>query len=579
MRAAKIQVILWFFVIVSIVGVYKYITAKSDLQLLAQTGVKDEVLAFIRQQNADLLADKTTLQREEIALKLLQLKKYPEKARLDIERVKLYADTYLYGLVFLIGCTGLSCIIVVTGIHREKVKRASVHTYKIGQSEIIVHEKDLAMAAPIAMGLVNAEIAGKTTDGIKTVVEICRDIQAVQHPKFSAMAQAALPETGVNGVIDLPARPPTFRDLLNDGTIQRGKPIVFGHDLDTQALFAGTWDDLFSCAVGGQQGSGKTSTLRSIICQSLLQGYKVWVIDPHYPHPKSLLHSLKPFLNAGLIFAGTATETLKEVNQTITHRLSTQESSDNPAILVIDEVLDVVNGCRGATETISRIGTQGRKCQVFGLFAGHSWLASRTGGDSAVRDNLTARIVHHMERKQAYILLQDTELAKEAKTLKTGEAYFQTIGRTPARVHIPKCEPADVFEVAELLKTANGQNVSSETFLPVDKCRILGVDKIESAEIQPPSNVVKFQRVEKTDVNGKSTAIQPVDKKNEETQKIIEKIRKEINEKRTTLGEISRQTKVDKAWLSKIINGGKVELMSDNLRKKLSEVKYESTDV
>jgi hypothetical protein len=456
MQAAKMQIVIWFFLIVSTLAVYRVISAKSDLHILAQSGVKEEVLAFIRKQNADLLSDKTKLQREEISLKMIQLKKYQAKAQLDLERVKLYSDIYLYGVIFLVGSTGLSGVIFVTAIHRERVKRASVHVYKIGASEIVVHERDLGMAAPVALGLVNAEIAGRTTEGLKTAIDLCKDVASIQHKQFAAIAETALPE---QPVIDVPVRVPTFRDLLESGEIARGKPMILAEYAGE--LLRGSWLDLFSCAVGGQAGSGKTGTLRSYVAQSVLQGYQAWIIDPHYPHPESLQASLQPFIDQGLVKVGLSVEICEEVNRTIDDRLVLRESSRVPAILVIDEVLDVMTNCPGAAQTIEKIGTQGRKCQVYGLFAGHSWLAAKTGGNSALRDNLTAKIVHHMEKKQAKVLIDDAETAKQAQKLKPGEAFLKVIGKEPMAVKIHECVPADVFRVAELLKVADGKNDKS----------------------------------------------------------------------------------------------------------------------
>ena len=84
---------------------------------------------------------------------------------------RLKADQVLYltipaalligGLVF-VTCSGLA-----------HVRKASVHIYKIGKyHEVVVHHKDLALAAPIAMGLMNAEQLKQENAGLQKALEL-----------------------------------------------------------------------------------------------------------------------------------------------------------------------------------------------------------------------------------------------------------------------------------------------------------------------------------------------------------------------------------------------------------------------
>jgi hypothetical protein len=576
MKGAKIQIIIWFFAIVTSIALYKYFTAKSDLQVLAETGVKDEVLAFIRQQNADLLEEKTKLQREEISLKLLELKRYQAKARLDIERVKLYADISLYGICFLIGCTGLSGIIFVLAIYRERVKRASVHTYQIGQyNTIVVHERDLSIAAPIAMSLANAQELKEINGGIDKAFELYQSIAAVQQKQLAKLAQDVLPEQAQEA-IDVPVRTPTFRELLESREISPGRPLIFGYRKDTGNPERGKLHDQYSCVAIGMSGGGKTNFLAFLVGQSVLAERAYFdILDVHYPSPESLGASLgalrnTPFVRVNynaFLLPGLLAEWEKELDR----RLANPKAVFTPYVIVVDEHERWVKK-DGFVAFETRVVNEGRKVKIYLFVTSKSAKADKIG-DSALRDNCVTSYCFQTKTHNARTFFKDEEKVKLVKQLRApGDAIYTNRKDESFVVGLPFAEPEDMEMICEQLKVANGQNLSSETFRPVDKCGVLGVDKMAVSEIQPPSNVVKFQRVEKTEVNEKSTAIQPVDKKNEETQKIIEKLRKDINEKRTTLGEISRQVKVDKAWLSKIINGGKTELMSENIRRKLSEL-------
>jgi hypothetical protein len=265
---------------------------------------------------------------------------------------------------------------------------------------------------------------------------------------------------------------PTFRDMLTAGTIASGKPLVFGYRSDGSPK-TGTWQDIFSGAIGGQSGYGKTATLRSLIAQSALQGVAFWIIDYHYPHPESLLATLGELKDAPLItsaeMAIDVPDILRAVLATIERRKLGQESCEVIKVLCIDEVLEIVKHCPLAGEVIERIGTEGRKMRVYGLFSAQSWKADRVGGSTA-RDNLTSKFAHRMERKQADMLLQDADQTRIVKKLHTGQALFCPHNGIAEVLTVPYCAPDDMQLVNKLVnKGANTEVNRQRVDLPVDQ--------------------------------------------------------------------------------------------------------------
>ena len=409
MKAAKIQILIWFFLVIATTGIYKYLTTKSDLQVLAETGVKDEVLAFIRQQNADLLEDKTKLQREEIALKLLQLKKTQERTRLDIERVKLYADVSLYGICFLIGCTGLAGIIFVSGLHREKVKRASVHTYQIGQyNTIVVHERDLSIAAPVAMGLVNAQELRQINGGIDKALALYKTLADVQQGKLSAMA--ALPEQ--EQVIDIPMRTPAFREMLSNGAFVEGGDLICGFNPQNEPQTR-SMDDLKAISVAGWQGSGKTLSMAYLTACSLIQcpGSFAYILDPHDKHKEGLGNILRPLEKTGRLKVVSKFEisnVIAHLDKILDDRLEGRASSGNRIILVIDELARLIRPSVLSTQ-FSASSNDARTKSARPTFC--SWREVRNGlrrhfkGRADIRGTMPSSLVHHTKMSQAKLIL------------------------------------------------------------------------------------------------------------------------------------------------------------------------------
>lgn len=401
-----------------------------------------------------------------------------ELAKIRIEQRHLQRNDWLffYGTIAVVAMACLCGLILSIGVHRAKMKQASVHTYRIANSEFVVHERDLSLAWPVASGLVNAEKLEKMNGGIQKAFELYIAMADVQTQQIKALVghrgiQPALPPVSeTTSHHHHPLHIPTFRELVLSGEIAHGKPLVFGYT--TTGPKTGTWKDVFSNGTGGQSGSGKTSTLRSLIAQSVLQGVLFWIIDYHYPHPESLLATLGDLKKCPLVcFAENLTQTqdiLDEVNQTIERRLKLQEPSTPTRVLCIDEVLAVVKGHPQAEETIVRIGIEGRKNGIFGLFAAQSWKADRI--NTTARDNLTSIFAHCMKPNQARPLLQDAEYVKEVKKLHTGQMLFCPVNGAAEIVTVPYCDPADMPLVAKMVNTqVNTKDVDLGVDRPVDQ--------------------------------------------------------------------------------------------------------------
>jgi hypothetical protein len=70
--------------------------------------------------------------------------------------------------------------------------------------------------------------------------------------------------------IAAPIPVPTFADLLADGQVGSGQPLILGYG-STGAIY-GDWRDLYSTGIGGISGSGKSWTAAYLIGQSALHG-------------------------------------------------------------------------------------------------------------------------------------------------------------------------------------------------------------------------------------------------------------------------------------------------------------------
>lgn len=400
------------------------------------------------------------------------------QARLDLQIQHLERNdaAVFYGVFTFVGVISLSIVIVVSGIHRAHVKKASVHVYKIGSSEVVVHERDLSVAWPIVTGLANAEELKAINGGLDKALQLYSVMADVQ----SRQIQALLGKRGLPSALPLvdspplPAAPtaprlepvPTFQQLLHTGEIAPGKPMILGYANGVPRR--GSFLDIYSAAVAGESGSGKTITLLYLIGSGIVScSVQFIALDPHYPHPKSLGFKTKPLWEKNVMRIATQKDdmlsALGDVEQTIDRRLKQIDTDTTPVVLVIDELVFLSKTSIGGNiaQTMERISTEGRKCAVYLLASSQTWLAARTGESSVVRDTLTSAYVHRIKPKQANLLLQDKEEVQKVKKLKdVGEVLLCPVNDDSVVCRIPYTTQQDMSFVSELVnRPVNSQRV------------------------------------------------------------------------------------------------------------------------
>lgn len=445
MKQARIPIMVGFFLTIAIITTFKVVTTPQPPKALSDAEMS------------------------------LQIQRFALKER-HLERDDLFAVSAWAGMISSL-C--LSVIIVAAGWHRAWVKRAQVHTYEIGGSKIIVHERDLALALPIATGLMNAEKLEKMHNGMEHAFKLYTTMAEIQNAQLRAIigrrgpqSQAALSVAPAeNALIEVP-KVPTFGQLIGSGLIAADRPLVFGYAHGQPKT--GTWKDIYSNATGGQSGSGKTNTLRALIAQSILQGVHFWIVDYHWPHEESLLATLGNLKDSlQVTYADKLIDVrplLEAVDATIDRRKQGEELSTPIRVLCIDELLQIVKNCPYAETVIERIGTEGRKFGVYGLFSAQSWKSNKI--DTTARDNLTSIFAHYMKPNQARVLLQDSDRERQVKHLRPGQMLFCPLNGLDEVIDVPFCSSEDIRLVANMVGYAvtgagNGSGNVTRTSGPV----------------------------------------------------------------------------------------------------------------
>lgn len=257
-------------------------------------------------------------------------------------------------------------------------------------------------------------------------------------------------------------RVPTFSELRQCGMIAEGKPLVIGMKQNGE-IRVGSWLDLYTLAVAGVAGTGKSTSVLFYLLQAVLHGARLVMIDPHAESkPDSLarrLSGLPPSCYIGKI-AITNQEILSRVRSTTSELKRRQKTGKgHPIILVVDEFTRLMRTREIAEELgelLEAIAQEGRGYNIFALLTGQVWTATRTGG-TELRYSIASSLIHRIQEAQAALLIP-SKYAKHCPELKTGEALLYDTNGQSEILSIPLTTITDVMEVSTFLGTSEGSS-------------------------------------------------------------------------------------------------------------------------
>jgi hypothetical protein len=257
---------------------------------------------------------------------------------------------------------------------------------------------------------------------------------------------------------------PTFSTMLDQQLVGKGRKLVLGYD--EGGVMEGDWTDLYSTAIGGMPGQGKTTTQRFFACQTALHGARFACIDPHYgAGPDSLGATLEPLGGAFLCPIAsddkTMLHTVRHIADIGAQRVKGQDLGTTPIILWVDELTAILGRSTVGdelAELLERIAQEYRKKNVFVSASGQIWSASRA--TSELRDSFASVIAHRMKRGQARMLLP-TDEAQLVERLSPGRAVLWRTSGATSVIGIPNTTESDVRRVASMIGGATTVDMRS----------------------------------------------------------------------------------------------------------------------
>ena len=191
------------------------------------------------------------------------------------------------------------------------------------------------------------------------------------------------------------------------------------------------FDNFVSAAVGGASGSGKTSKLRFLLSQLILQGFNVSILDAHQGNPKALVDSLGNLANMPNVRIFPAFETAAAVKTMLTEvqaGIDAGTPADVPFVYVLDELRPLNRRCADVEILMDILANEANKFRRFGLFSSQQWEAAMFGkSGSAARDACVFKAAAKMPKEQARTLFKDGETARIVSKLSQSELFAESM--------------------------------------------------------------------------------------------------------------------------------------------------------
>lgn len=344
--------------------------------------------------------------------------------------------------------------------------------------------KDAFRLASMALQVQYAEAAGKvaafseetTRHRLQDMTDFAR---AIRPGRENVTINNALPAAS-----EQPAQAgnmPTFQQAVKD--FQAGSVLV-GYDSTRQPAYI-PLESFVSCAFGGGSGSGKTSKLRFLVAQLILQGVNVSILDAHAGNEQSLADSLGNLANMPNVRIFNPFETAQAVKTMLAEvqaAIDTGKPADVPYVYVLDELRPLNRACENVEVLMDKIANEGRKYDRFMVASSQTWEAKMfKQAGSAARDACVLKMAARMPKEQARTLFKDGAAARTVAKLAQPEMYAESMLFSGV-VDVPFCTRSDLDELAaSRMSKQHGRNLQADA-LPVTPQTANGETAINDTE-------------------------------------------------------------------------------------------------
>ena len=305
--------------------------------------------------------------------------------------------------------------------------------------------RDAFQLASMALQVQYAEAAGR-------VAAFSEDTTRHRLQDFATIGKTFLRGVNTEPAALLPGTPQTAVENLSFSQAVRDfrqHEILIGYDSGSPVFFP--IEGFVSCAFGGGSGSGKTSKLRFLTAQLILNGVNVSILDAHQGNKESLVDSLGELANMPNVRIFPPFETRQAVKTMLSDVrtvIAGGKPADVPCVYVLDELKPLNRACSEVETLFDVIANEGRKYLQFMVASSQTWEASLFGKlGSAARDACVLKMAARMPKEQARTLFKDGETARTVAKLARPEMFADSM-QFSGVVNVPFCSRDDMDTLA-----------------------------------------------------------------------------------------------------------------------------------
>lgn len=384
-----------------------------------------------------------------------------ERDRIAVEQAQTLAPVWVIAQAMII--LGIPALLLAAGgaaVYKFFRKPRTVRPDQAGRLPVLLSDGTGYQAAAVA-ALADYHATQRTAAAVQPVPHSYH-YSYTHNPHTSAShgysERAALVTPSMPDLIEQNATPvvPTFHELFTQGVIGSQRPLLFGY-ADGQPI-TGTLKSLYSCGIGGGQGSGKTSVALYLAVQTALQGGELVVIDPHGDAPSGLGQRIQPLQS---VISGPVAVEPRDVLNRLSYtwnifkdRQRRGSEHEHPVLLIIDEWTALLRRdmAQKLPVFLADLAIEGRKYGVYAVLCSHRWSVEATGG-ADVRNMLTAHFVarNRSEEVKMQTGFKSSALPADPLLLEPGQTIFVPNAGSPSVLTIPYISEKDIIEAGATL--------------------------------------------------------------------------------------------------------------------------------
>lgn len=249
---------------------------------------------------------------------------------------------------------------------------------------------------------------------------------------------------------------PDFFSLWQNDKLPQDK-FLLGYDVKTNEPIIVSFKDLYSSIVGGLPRSGKSTFVRLILIQAILQNSKFAIIDPHANAGEDSLAGSFYAVEDMLLYPVARTieaqiTTITNMYNLVKARINGEQPANQDIVLVIDEIGEVLsntNTHKPLVDLLNLIVNQAGKIRVYVIAIGQNFHSNNIA--TTIRNSFISVFTTQSKKEVAKLLSNHPDFGEIAENIQVGQVVWS--GRSGLKIiNVPNITSRQVDLIAQSMR-------------------------------------------------------------------------------------------------------------------------------